>query len=31
LKGLGVPLRDDEEEFFIGRVNYSKGARLNQY
>jgi dihydrodipicolinate synthase/N-acetylneuraminate lyase len=29
--GLGVPLRDNEEEFFVGRVNYSKGARMKQY
>ncbi|MBN1832557.1 MAG: dihydrodipicolinate synthase family protein [Deltaproteobacteria bacterium] len=30
-RGLGVPLRDNEEEFFVGRVNYSKGARMKQY
>jgi 4-hydroxy-tetrahydrodipicolinate synthase len=31
LRGLGVPLRDNEEEFFVGRVNYSKGARLRRF
>jgi len=31
LRGLGVALRDNEEEFFVGRVNYSKGARMKQY
>ena len=31
LSSLGVPLRDNEEEFFVGRVNYSKGARMKQY
>lgn len=31
LRGLGVPLRDNEEEFFVGRANYSKGARMKQY
>jgi len=30
-RGLGIPLRDNEEEFFVGRVNYSKGARMKQY
>jgi hypothetical protein len=28
---LGVPLRDNEEQFFVGRVNYSNGARMKQY
>jgi hypothetical protein len=31
LGNLGVPLRDNEEEFFVGRVNYARGARLKQY
>jgi len=31
LSELGIPLRDNEEEFFVGRVNYSKGARMKQY
>jgi dihydrodipicolinate synthase/N-acetylneuraminate lyase len=31
LQGLGVPLRDNEEEFFVGRVNYAKGMRMKHY
>jgi hypothetical protein len=30
-RGLGGELRDNEEEFFVGRVNYSKGARMKPY
>jgi hypothetical protein len=31
LTRLGVPLRENEEEFFIGRANYAKGARMKRY
>ena len=31
LKSLGINPREPEEEFYVGRVNYSKGMRLKAY
>jgi hypothetical protein len=30
LKAAGVTPREPEEEFYVGRVNYSKGIRPNE-
>jgi hypothetical protein len=30
LKAIGVTPREDDEEFWVGRVNYAKGARLRK-
>jgi len=29
LKAAGINPREPEEEFYIGRLNYEKGARFN--
>jgi 4-hydroxy-tetrahydrodipicolinate synthase len=31
LRSIGLTPREPEEEFFVGRVNYAKGARLKVY
>jgi len=31
LRALGLTPREPEEEFYVGRVNYAKGARLKKY
>jgi 4-hydroxy-tetrahydrodipicolinate synthase len=31
VRAMGVTPREPEEEFYVGRVNYSKGARLKKY
>lgn len=31
LRALGFTPREPEEEFYVGRVNYAKGARLKKY
>ena len=31
LRAIGLTPREPEEEFFVGRVNYEKGARLKKY
>jgi 4-hydroxy-tetrahydrodipicolinate synthase len=31
LKAIGLTPREPEEEFYVGRVNYAKGARLKKY
>jgi 4-hydroxy-tetrahydrodipicolinate synthase len=31
LRAIGLTPRENEEEFFVGRVNYAKGARLRRY
>lgn len=31
LRALGFTPREPEEEFYVGRVNYAKGARLRRY
>jgi 4-hydroxy-tetrahydrodipicolinate synthase len=31
LKAIGLSPREPEEEFYVGRVNYAKGARLKKY
>ncbi len=31
LKAIGLTPREPEEEFYVGRVNYAKGARLRNY
>jgi 4-hydroxy-tetrahydrodipicolinate synthase len=31
MKALGFTPREPEEEFYVGRVNYAKGARLRRY
>jgi 4-hydroxy-tetrahydrodipicolinate synthase len=31
LRALGLTPREPEEEFYVGRVNYEKGARLKKY
>ncbi len=31
LKALGLTPRENEEEYFVGRVNYEKGVRLKKY
>ncbi len=31
LKAIGFTPREPEEEFFVGRMNYAKGARLKRY
>ena len=31
LRAIGLTPREPEEEFYVGRVNYAKGARLMKY
>jgi hypothetical protein len=31
LKAIGVTPREPEEEFYVGRVNYAKGARMRKF
>jgi len=31
MRGLGLTPRENEEEFYVGRVAYAKGARLRRY
>jgi 4-hydroxy-tetrahydrodipicolinate synthase len=31
LRAIGLTPREPEEEFYVGRVNYAKGARLRKY
>jgi 4-hydroxy-tetrahydrodipicolinate synthase len=31
LRAIGLTPREPEEEFYVGRVNYAKGARLKKY
>jgi 4-hydroxy-tetrahydrodipicolinate synthase len=31
VRAMGVTPREPEEEFYVGRVNYAKGARLKKY
>jgi 4-hydroxy-tetrahydrodipicolinate synthase len=31
LKAIGITPSENEEEFFVGRMNYAKGARLKRY
>ena len=31
MKAVGITPREPEEEFYVGRVNYSKGMRLREY
>lgn len=31
LRAIGLTPREPEEEFFVGRMNYAKGARLKRY
>jgi 4-hydroxy-tetrahydrodipicolinate synthase len=31
LRAIGLTPREPEEEYFVGRVNYAKGARLKRY
>jgi 4-hydroxy-tetrahydrodipicolinate synthase len=31
LRAIGITPREPEEEFYVGRVNYAKGARLKAY
>lgn len=31
LRAIGIEPRENEEEYFVGRMNYAKGARLKRY
>jgi len=31
LKAIGITPREPEDEFFVGRMNYAKGARIKRY